>query len=195
MATKRATTVATAKTPRKTARARPTAYSPETFAAICAGLADGKSLVQVCARAGMPSRQTVHTWLAEDPELQKSYVAAREAQADFLAEDILDISNALTKGPNGRKRTPSKQEIAAVRVQMDARKWYAGKVRPKKWGDKIDLNVQQTTRTLAQKTDTELQDELVQAAAQLTAMGIELPNCVALLVANGAQGQSDADAG
>jgi len=43
-------------------------------------------------------------------------------------------------------------------VQIDTRKWYAGKGRPKKWGDKIDLNVQQTTRTLAQKTDTEQQD-------------------------------------
>jgi len=72
------------KTPRKPAGARPTSFSPELFANVCAGLAEGMSLVKVCARAGMPSRQTVHRWLNEDPHLQLTYVTAREDQADYL---------------------------------------------------------------------------------------------------------------
>lgn len=174
MATKRAAKAATAKTPRKPARARPTAYTPELFAAICAGLAEGKSLVKVCKAAGMPSRQTVHRWLHDDAGLQESYAAARDDQADYLAEEIVDIADGLTRHPNGRKRTPSKEEIAAARLQADVRKWYAGKVRPKKWGDKIDVNVDARVSPLESMSDEELDAEIARADQALRDMGVGL---------------------
>jgi hypothetical protein len=34
----------------------------------------------------------------------------------------------------------TEKDPAIARNRMDARKWYAGKVSPKKWGDKIELD-------------------------------------------------------
>ena len=52
---------------------------------------------------------------------------AREEQADFHADEIIEIADT--------EPDPNK-----ARVRIDARKWKAAKMQPKKYGDKIDLN-------------------------------------------------------
>jgi hypothetical protein len=69
--------------------------------------------------------RTVARWLAADQAFRQSYERAREAQADYLADDILDVSNDGSLSPEDR------------RIRIDARKWYAGKLRPKKYGDRL----------------------------------------------------------
>lgn len=102
---------------------RPTIRTPENAAAVCAKLAEGKSLRQIEKMEGMPSAASIYEWLAEDAEFSEQYARAREAQADALAEECLEIVDR------------SDLKADDKRVRFDARKWYASKLQPKKYGD------------------------------------------------------------
>lgn len=109
--------------------ARPSEYSQDTAAEICARLVNGESLRSICASEGMPDVKTVYRWMGANEEFRQQYAHAREDQADTLADEIVDISDDATEDPNSR------------RVRIDARKWVAAKLKPKKYGDRIDHNV------------------------------------------------------
>jgi len=104
---------------------RPTVCTPEITSAICDKIASGKSLRSILSRPGMPSYAAVCVWLREDREFQEHYARAREAQADFLAEAIIEIADGTGN-------------VQRDRFRIDARIWYAGKLRPKKYGTKPD---------------------------------------------------------
>jgi len=111
-----------------------TTFTQELADSICQGLADGHSLMKVCKDLGTP-RHSVLQWL-ENPKheaFRRQYAQARELQADYLAEEILVIADDHKGDPDANSR----------RLRVDARKWYAGKLRPKKYGEasQIDLNV------------------------------------------------------
>lgn len=94
---------------------------------ICERIATGKSLKDICAEEGMPTRETIYAWLREDSAFSDMYARAREDQADYLADEIVDIADTETDSAKARNR-------------IDARKWKAAKLQPKRYGDKLDLN-------------------------------------------------------
>jgi hypothetical protein len=96
-------------------------------ALICERIASGESLVAICADEDMPHRQRVHEWLAGDPEFADKYARAREDQADTLADEIVSIADNGT-GDSNRDR-----------LRVDARKWVAAKLKPKKYGERQTL--------------------------------------------------------
>lgn len=91
----------------------------------------------------MPSTQAVLRWLADHEDFRTQYARAREAQADALAEEILDISddrdNDYITNDDG-KEVLNSEHVQRSRLRVDARKWYASKVAPKKYGDKVELS-------------------------------------------------------
>lgn len=127
---------------------RPSSFTQEKADYICQELAEGRSLRKICEEDGMPSAGTVCRWLAENEQFQKQYARAREAQADVLFEEILDISdesNTTTKviGHGEDAEEVIVYDSVAVqrnRLRVDARKWMAGKLRPKKYGEKLELS-------------------------------------------------------
>lgn len=158
------------------------AYSAEQVAAhkatICERIADGESLRQICGDEGMPATSTVFVWLSEDPQFSEQYARAREAQADAVFDDILSIAD---DGRNDwiEKRNADGQVIGwqengeAIRrsqLRIDARKWMAGKLKPKKYGEKLDLNLSGAIGSLS--------EEQVNArlAQLLGKAGIDLPH-------------------
>ena len=106
---------------------RPSGYSEEVVGTICMEIMAGKSLRTICAMEGMPAASTVYAWLGQYPEFSDMYTRAREVQADVLADEILEIADS-DLDPN------------RARVMIDARKWLAGKLRPKKYGDRVELD-------------------------------------------------------
>jgi hypothetical protein len=107
---------------------RPSTYTPEIAERICRELAEGKSLRKICEADDMPAQGTVYVWIETDRDgFQEKYTRAREFQADTFVDEIVDISD----------EEPDSQR---ARVRIDARKWSAGKMRPKKYGEKVDLN-------------------------------------------------------
>ncbi|MDH0276415.1 MULTISPECIES: terminase small subunit protein [unclassified Stenotrophomonas] len=128
--------------------ARPSKYSQKLAEQICERLADGESLRTICSGNGMPKRSTVFRWLTENQAFRDQYAHAREAQADAYAEDTVDISDEEctmvraskhgTADDDGEGNTEVVFDPTAVarnRLRVDARKWYAGKLAPKKYGN------------------------------------------------------------
>lgn len=120
---------------------RPSDFSQEVADAICERIADGESLRGICQADGMPSRMTVFRWLA-DPNrsaFRDQYARAREEQAEFYAESIVEIADEVeveaTYQGEQVKLDVSSSAIARNRLRVDARKWYASKLSPKKYGD------------------------------------------------------------
>lgn len=113
---------------------RPSSFTQDTADAICERLADGESLRKICRDPAMPSTSTVCKWLGKNADFAEQYARARELQADALFDEVLDIAD---KGPTALEDTNDR------RLQVDARKWMAGKLKGK-YSDKADLNVNAT---------------------------------------------------
>lgn len=126
--------------------ARPSKYSEKVADRILEQIADGISLRSICAQDDMPNRATVFRWLAANNEFRDQYTRAREAQADTLFDEILDIADNAANdwmerdGEDDRGWTINGDHIQRSKLRIEARKWMAGKLRPKKYGDKLELS-------------------------------------------------------
>lgn len=118
---------------------RPTGYSQGLADKICELIADGNSLRKICTEDDMPSKSSVFKWLIEHKDFSDQYARAREAQADSLFDDILDIADESIldtyTDKDGNVKTDS-EVIGRSKLRVDARKWMAGKLRPKVYGEK-----------------------------------------------------------
>jgi hypothetical protein len=119
----------------------PSTYTPELAAAICEHIAAGKSLRTIAALDGMPAQSTIMVWLdGKHPDFTEQYARAREAQADKLAEEILAIADDGRSDTyldaEGNEKTDS-EVIQRSKLRVEARKWLASKMAPKKYGDKV----------------------------------------------------------
>lgn len=101
----------------------PKAQYEATKTAICADIAIGLSLRKIAAKKGMPGLETMRRWLVEDEEFRVQYAIARDEQADFYADEIVELAD-------------SAEDANKARLQIDARKWVASKLKPKKWGER-----------------------------------------------------------
>ncbi len=119
--------------------------------------------MQICEDAHMPNIVTVYRWLqnAEREDFRNAYIRAREKQADTLADQILTISNTpvigikkITKGES--VEIVEGDMIEHRRLQIDARKWLAAKLRPKKYGEKVDVEHSGDVRIMMQPGDDKL---------------------------------------
>ena len=118
-------------------------FTQEIADAICERLADGESLRSICLDENMPRVPTVLRWLSTNEAFRSQYAHARELQADALADQILDISNTPVMGITETTKEwgleiKRSDMIEHRRLQIDARKWYAGKLRPKVYGNNIE---------------------------------------------------------
>lgn len=117
-------------------------FSQDTFDKICERIADGESLRRICADDDMPNKATVFRWLGADEKLSDQYARARDAQADSLFDDCLSIADQYDASE--KTEEGGTDHIQRAKLRIDTRKWMAGKLRPKKYGDKIDLNAEHT---------------------------------------------------
>lgn len=121
---------------------RPSEYSQAVADLICEALAEGHSLRAICAADEMPAKSTVFKWLREQKTFSDQYARAREAQADCLFDDILEIAddgrNDTYTDDEGRTRTDH-DVIARSKLRVDARKWMAAKLRPRVYGEKLAI--------------------------------------------------------
>ena len=111
---------------------------------ICELLAAGQSMAQICRSKAMPAQSTVYRWIAESAEFSERYAHAREMQADMLADEIIEIAESCE---------PEAAAVAKAKARIDARKWLAARLAPKKYGDRVDVSagvaVKVETRSLA----------------------------------------------
>ena len=120
-------------------RGAPTIKTPELLEAICAGISLGKSARAMCVEAGI-SQRVLWNWLANDAALMQQYLRAKELCIDAYAEEIIEISDDGSRDTytdeKGRE-VIDREVIARSQLRIDARKWYASRLAPKKYGDKL----------------------------------------------------------
>ena len=122
---------------------RPSKFNATLAIRICQEIAGGLSLRSVCLLEGMPHISTVLDWVNRRPEFAEQYARAREARADMLAEDMLHIADTpqmgvVTKETEKGTFITTGDMIEHRRLQVDARKWNAARMAPKKYGDKTE---------------------------------------------------------
>lgn len=103
---------------------RPSDYSPDVADMICEAIASGGALYRLCEQDGWPAEGTVYRWLEKEQEFREKYARARERQADRRSDEIIHIADEA-------------EDANLARLRVDARKWAASKLAPKKYGDKV----------------------------------------------------------
>jgi hypothetical protein len=107
--------------------------TPALIDSILADVSLGRSIASTLRRPGMPDQATWWRWVDADRDLRDRYARAKEQSADVLAEEILEIADEdLPELPSGGRDSAAAQR---QRLRVDARKWIAAKLKPKKYGD------------------------------------------------------------
>lgn len=124
-----------------------TKYTSEQADVICERLAMGESMRSICRDESMPAMSTVFKWLRENEEFSQQYARAKEESADALFEDLLEIADDGSNdwmerngadGSNGGW-VVNGEHIQRSRLRIDARKWAMSKLKPKKYGEKLQV--------------------------------------------------------
>lgn len=115
------------------------AFDQDTADRICERLVNGESLRKICLSDDMPHAATVCRWLGDNEAFREQYAHARDAQADTLADEILDIADDGSNDFMGEDEKYNGDAVQRSKLRVDARKWLASKLKPKKYGEKIDV--------------------------------------------------------
>ncbi len=150
-----------AKAKRKiTAKEKKARATRAAFNKVCDLIADGpkESVKEITADNSIGISRSGFYYLLKgrDDEVLDRYAQARAMQADRLAGEIISIADGA-----------SKDTVNQARLQFDARRWMAGKLAPKTYGDKQTIDVNHAVQD---------SDEIIARAKQAAErLGITLP--------------------
>lgn len=138
---------------------RPEKYSDELADRVLREFSRGKSMRTIEKMQGMPSISTMFEWMRKYPDFSQRYARAKEEAADLFVEELLeltdmaDVDNAI--------------DIQKRKLQVDTRKWIASKLKPKRYGEKLDLAITQATEVLIYKPEQRKNDLDIQQEPEL----------------------------
>lgn len=119
---------------------RPSAFTQALGDRICQKITEGLSLRKICKLEGIPSTTSVFRWLDANPAFREQYALSKQAQAEHYANEIVEIADerptCMVPDPDGG--VSERVDNAGVnrnRLRVDARKWVAAKLLPKKYGE------------------------------------------------------------
>lgn len=100
---------------------------PDWVEPLLQGVASGLSITRAAALAGTDRKQ-VYILNAQNEDFEKRLSRARELQQDALIEECHEIAE---------EATPEDWQVARLRIWE--RQWTAGKLRPRKYGEKVGV--------------------------------------------------------
>ena len=109
----------------KKKQGRPTKFTQELADLICERMANGETLRSICRDINLPA-STVIEWTMNNKGFSEQYTQARQKQADSYADMILDEAF-------------NSHDAQIGRLRVDALKWVASKLAPKRYGDKVEV--------------------------------------------------------
>jgi hypothetical protein len=116
--------------------------SRDSIAQLCEHVVNGGHLAGFCKERSFPYT-TISDWINADPVRAVMYARARVDRSDVLADELVAISDEIDVktrvGEDGEVHLLlDAAAVARNRLRVDARKWYASKLNPRVYGDKID---------------------------------------------------------
>ena len=139
---------------------------------VCARIEQGE-LIASASKAEGVTRSAIWEWARKERELGDMYARARDASADALAEEALEVARASTNETYG-----------ADRVRIDTLKWAAAKRRPKEYGDKQQVETTITHKLLPP-------EERDRALSRIVARANLIPDSALPLLASSSPPPSD----
>lgn len=122
---------------------RPSSFTDEIAAAICADIAEGIPLREICRREGMPAWRTVYDWMEVNADFSAAIARARISGYHAIAEDCLDIaddkSHDVIETENGDR--PNSEYIQRSKLRVETRLKLLAKWSPKLYGDKVQAEI------------------------------------------------------
>jgi len=183
------------KTERKTAAApkarkprrheRPSDFTETIAQEICERIALGEPVRQIALLAQMPDERTIYRWLLKHSAFREMYARAKEAQADRLAEEVLEIADDATNDWIERQnertgKTSIVHDTEAVqrsKLRIATRQWLIERYRPGKGEDKVTVEhsgeVKSTVTVLTEERRKLLAEK--KRSAVLRRMGVPSP--------------------
>ena len=90
----------------------------------------------------MPHVRTLYKWMAKDEKIAISIARARVAQQDYIVDDCQRMAD-----------TANADNWQVIRLRIATRQWAAGKLAPKKYGDKLHTEESGTITVVIDKAD------------------------------------------
>ncbi|KQC33974.1 hypothetical protein AAU57_12020 [Nonlabens sp. YIK11] len=120
-------------------------------------ITQGSSISKACKEVGIATSSYM-LWLSRSEQYARDHARAMESRADVIFEEIIEIAdsteNDIITNEEGREIT-NHNVIQRDRLRVDARKWVAAKMNPKKYSDKYSVDhttkgesISQVTRTI-----------------------------------------------
>lgn len=113
-------------------------YTPELGLEICEGLQDGESLLSVCRRLNL-KESTVRFWTRENANFAANYARAREDGDDIEFERLAELQAEQPPLDQYGKVDPG--WVSWQKNRVDTAKWMLARKRPKKYSDKVDVEL------------------------------------------------------
>ncbi len=122
------------------------AYTPKQIEAIFKEVfnrvSNGEAIRTVLKDKNMPNTETFYKWLDKDKSKTKQYTRATDERADSIFEDMIDIADDqegdVYIDKDGNEQTNHNINQRA-RLRVDTRKWMLGKLKPKKYGERQEI--------------------------------------------------------
>ena len=120
-------------------------YTAKRFNNICEALANSdKGLARVCRKFKV-APSTFYSWLKVDKKLQEQYADAREQQAEFIADKIVEVANDDSKDilicPITNRKTLNPVSVQRAKLRVETYKWRIAQLSPKKYSNKKVIEI------------------------------------------------------
>jgi hypothetical protein len=125
---------------------RPSLYTREISDKICEGIANGRTLNQICREPGMPARPTVMAWVLGDVDgISDRYARARDLMLEHWAEEVIDIAEDGTNDwvekqyKSGVQVVLDREHVSRSDLRINSRRWLLSKLKPEKYGERVTV--------------------------------------------------------
>jgi hypothetical protein len=103
----------------------------------------GSGLSLPAALERLPEHRPSLWWakmaIRQNPDIESRYLAAMELRADALADEITAIADQPI--PDHLRGADAAAWVNHQRLRVDAKKWVASKLFPRRWGDRVEVGV------------------------------------------------------
>jgi hypothetical protein len=118
-------------------------WSEDVLEAVLVNIAMGATVKQACTDVEMQgSIASFYSLILRDPTMREAYDEARTIQAEKMAiDDIIEIADE-TENDETWDGKGNAAAVNRARLKVDSRKWIAGKLNFKRFGDKQQVDLE-----------------------------------------------------
>jgi len=123
---------------------RPSKFTEAIAKEICERLAKGEPMASICRDERMPAVRTVGDWREARSDFSASIARAREEGFDALAAECLDIADDKSgdvRVVGDEHEVCNTEFVQRAKLRIETRLKLLAKWDPKRYGDKVDLNL------------------------------------------------------